>query len=702
MKKQIVIPVCCVLSAALIGGSIYGVMKFNDSRIVVDVLPVSMLSTQYWNSSSSYGYVTSNVSQQIYLEEKQVISDIYVQEGDTVSIGDKLVAFDTTLSELDMADKQIELQQIDLQIKDLNKQIEQIKANKVPENISPSFDDFNSSYNDGSDEDGNIENVVMRGTPSSGIRTAAYISNSGSGGIIPVNLKVTENPQETEDESDSQFSEAEDVLDFSTEPSESTGTYEVLCTDETIITREFINKIRGCDEDGSNQNDDRALIVVLKTPEHGSWITLNGSRLPELTDDEIPTRLGQFRKNGNKMNTYPKKLDGKTDILHLNGQDVVYCTPNTEITAAFLKLISESEASGTRTVILKIKGQKDYTLDPKQISIPADESEIDTTSIDYFIKNNGFKIVEPEPETQPETDAPETDDPGVIDPGDDPGIVDPGIDDPGILPGDDPGLLPGGEPGGDAPVYSQDEIKQLVTEKEQEIAKLQTQRKQAQLDMTKLQKEIDGSVVTSSVNGVVKTAVDPASENSGIESGQPFIVVQSEEGLYLTGTIDEMQLNHVSVGQNITANSYMSGSTFTAEITEISDYPTENQMGWSENANLSYYPFKAYIEDADGLTNGENVDIMMDSLNADPDAADTLYLLKAYIRQDDDGSSYVYVRDDQQKLKKQTVITGKSLYSSYTEIKEGLTINDYIAFPYGKNLKDGVKTKEGSPDNIVY
>ncbi len=258
MKKQIVIPVCCILSAALIGGSIYGVMKFNDSRIVVDVLPVSMLSTQYWSNSSSYGYVTSNVSQQIYLEENQVINDIYVQEGDTVSIGDKLVAFDTTLSELDMADKEIELQQIDLQIKDLNKQIEQIKANKVPENSSPSFDDFDGSYNEDSNDESGVNNVSMRSNSSAGIHTMAFMSGSGTGGIMPVNLKVTEKTEETEPESETQLSEAEDVLDFSTEPSESTGTYEVLCTDETIITREFINKIRGCDEDGSNQNDERA------------------------------------------------------------------------------------------------------------------------------------------------------------------------------------------------------------------------------------------------------------------------------------------------------------------------------------------------------------------------------------------------------------------------------------------------------------
>lgn len=89
--------------------------------------------------------------------------------------------------------------------------------------------------------------------------------------------------------------------------------------------------------------------------------------------------------------------------------------------------------------------------------------------------------------------------------------------------------------------------------------------------------------------------------------------------------------------------------------------------------------------------------------NTSPDGfSDDLFILKAYIRQDDDGSSYVYVRDENERLKKQPVVTGRSIYGSYIEIKEGLSMEDYIAFPYGKTLKDGVKTKEGSLENIMY
>lgn len=688
MKKQIVIPLCCVLSAAVIGGSIYGVIKFNDSKTIIDVLPVSMLSTTYWNSTSSSGYVTSNVSQQIYLEEKQVIEKIYVHEGDKVSIGDKLVAFDTTLSELDLEDKRISLQKIDLQIKDINKQIQQIKENKTPVDVGTTQNTFGSNENP--------------------------VKAPESSDTAPANIVVTENPEKDSSsesastdtgsqETSQPQAEPEKQLDFNTEATPIENAYEILCDENTIITPEFINRIRGCAEGSTEADPAKAITVILKIADSGSGLTLNGRELKLPTDDEIPTRLGKFIRNNRRMDNYPEKLDKNTDILNIDGKDVVYCKPETIITPEFIKRLlavsptENSEGQEAKAVTLHIKGQPDFILDGSKLSAP-DESKIKETTVKYFTENNDFEMKPEEPDT-------ETADSGDIDVDDPIGGGDIGDDFPiggGDIGGDIGGDFPigGGDIGG-GPVYTQEEIKQLVTQKEQEIAKLNTERKQAELDMTKLQKQIDAAVVTSSVNGIVKTAIDPSEENSGLESGSPFIVVQSEEGLYLTGTIDELQLETIKVGQTITANSYMSGGMFNAEITEISNYPTDYNMSYSENSNVSYYPFKAYIENADGLTNGEYVDLMMDTaLNSGED--DALYILKAYIRQDDDGTSYVYVRDENERLKKQTVVTGKNIYNSYTEIKSGLTMDDYIAFPYGKNLKDGVKTQEGSSDNIIY
>ena len=45
-------------------------------------------------------------------------------------------------------------------------------------------------------------------------------------------------------------------------------------------------------------------------------------------------------------------------------------------------------------------------------------------------------------------------------------------------------------------------------------------------------------------------------------------------------------------------------------------------------------------------------------------------------------------------LEKRYVVTGKSLWGSYTEILSGLTPEDLIAFPYGKHVKVGAPAVE--------
>ena len=48
---------------------------------------------------------------------------------------------------------------------------------------------------------------------------------------------------------------------------------------------------------------------------------------------------------------------------------------------------------------------------------------------------------------------------------------------------------------------------------------------------------------------------------------------------------------------------------------------------------------------------------------------------------------------------KQPVKTGKLFYGMI-EIKEGITEEDYISFPYGKKVKEGAKTKRVSMEDM--
>jgi len=59
----------------------------------------------------------------------------------------------------------------------------------------------------------------------------------------------------------------------------------------------------------------------------------------------------------------------------------------------------------------------------------------------------------------------------------------------------------------------------------------------------------------------------------------------------------------------------------------------------------------------------------------------------------EDGKKYVLKADENNRLVKQYVKTGKMVWQS-VEILSGLTMEDRIAFPYGKTAKEGVKVEE--------
>ena len=63
------------------------------------------------------------------------------------------------------------------------------------------------------------------------------------------------------------------------------------------------------------------------------------------------------------------------------------------------------------------------------------------------------------------------------------------------------------------------------------------------------------------------------------------------------------------------------------------------------------------------------------------------------VRSEEDGSSYVYVRGDDNTLKKQEVTIGKAtLYGMGKSVTSGLTYDDYIAFP-ADNISEGDPTE---------
>lgn len=235
----------------------------------------------------------------------------------------------------------------------------------------------------------------------------------------------------------------------------------------------------------------------------------------------------------------------------------------------------------------------------------------------------------------------------------------------------------------------------MIRDKHQELRDLNLDIRQSELQIKQIQKSLNDQEVTSTVKGVVKSVGDPA---KGEINGNAFLVVESTEGLYVQSTINELLLGQITEGQLLNGTSYDTGMSFEAEIREISTYPADgNHFDGYGNSNASYYPFTAYIENGDGLRNNEYVGFTT-TIDTD-DSSESIYMEKAFVRQEH-GISYVYIADENNRLKKQEVTIGKYIDGYTREIKSGLTNEDRITFPYGKKVKEGAPVKDGSMEDL--
>ena len=260
----------------------------------------------------------------------------------------------------------------------------------------------------------------------------------------------------------------------------------------------------------------------------------------------------------------------------------------------------------------------------------------------------------------------------------------------------------GGVDDGDGNNYTADELKAAISDKEDDIAQAKEDLHEAQISYKEAKAEVAKATVKAKLAGTVTTAY---SKGTLPTDGSAAIVVKAADGMYVKTSISEMELDNVKVGGTIKCVSSDTGDEYTAEVKEISDFPTADSSngGDTSNPNSSYYPIVAFIKDADGLSPGGSVEVSYSSKSMGTANENAVYLQKAYIRTEDK-KSYVYLRDKKTKrLKKQYITVGKTMNGQYIEIVSGVTEDDNIAFPYGKNLREGVKTKISEDDSeMIY
>ncbi len=256
-----------------------------------------------------------------------------------------------------------------------------------------------------------------------------------------------------------------------------------------------------------------------------------------------------------------------------------------------------------------------------------------------------------------------------------------------------------------APSDSQLDYTLQIQSLQAEIKQTEYNMRAKQLEYDQLKKKYDNSVIVATMAGSIKTINDPNNAGGGGDYGgtpSAFMVIMKSGDYMIKGTVTELNVQMLNVDMPVLIRSRTDVSqTWKGYISNID---TSQPVDENNNGNYYYdgynsgggesaskYAFYINMDSAEGLMMGQHVTIEPDYGQAE--GGDALFLGSFYIIDADvEGGAYVWAANASDRLEKRSVTLGEYNAELDTyEVLDGLTIEDYIAFPE-EGLKRGMKT----------
>ena len=610
-KKKWIISITALVLVTAIGCGFWYHAGHSSSEPVY-VYPFDYIGmTEYWgDSQESYGPVTTDKIQTVYLTETQTVTEILVQVGDTVKKGDLLMTFDTTLSDLALERKRLDVEKLKLQLEDAQDQLREINSMKPM--VIPTYDEEDT------DEEEHLGSALSGSYKISSQKT--YDGSSPEKALIcwlnssaSINDELLEAIREKAEEYQN-YNAAKSASSASALPTGTGDTQPEETKPEETEPQQTQPEQTQPEETKPQETQPEETEPEETQPEE----TKPQETQPEDTQPE-ETKPEETRPEG----TQPEETE--PEHFDVDSYYVVF-----KVTQGNMSLGSRLVWQGMKVT----KGSDGFCF---QFS--------DAVVTDHMMVQTG----EGEEVTTPQIDF--------------------------------------------GSGFTSAQIAELRSEQEKKIKDLQFQIKMTEAEYKIMQTEVNDGNVYAEIDGEVVSAL---TEEEAKQMQQPVLKVSGGGGFYVEGFVSELEKANMQIGQEVTVNDWNTGMTYTGTVSSMGDFPTGdgywNGMG---NPTASYYPFYVFVDGSADLQQGRYVSVTYSSGSSEHG----VYLNNPFVRTEG-GKSYVYVLGEDGKLEQRYVTTGKSLWGSYTEILSGLTAEDLIAFPYGKNVKAGVKAVEGDMSNL--
>ena len=252
-----------------------------------------------------------------------------------------------------------------------------------------------------------------------------------------------------------------------------------------------------------------------------------------------------------------------------------------------------------------------------------------------------------------------------------------------------------------------------------QIQQIQLDIKETEFKITSKQKEIDQAKATlsnanvlSPVTGHIKEVNANGETNPQTGEPLPFISITQEGDFRVRGTVNEMNASNFAPDMPVVIRSRTDDSVmWTGTVASVDwENPVQNNStmmmyggAQDEMTTSSKYPFYVKLNFDDGLMLGQHVYIEPEQGQmTGQEEGDGFYLPSYYINDlnDADTEPWVWAVNSKDKLEKRTLVLGNyNMDSDSYEIMEGLSLDDYIAYP-DENCREGAPVRyPGEPDD---
>ena len=236
-----------------------------------------------------------------------------------------------------------------------------------------------------------------------------------------------------------------------------------------------------------------------------------------------------------------------------------------------------------------------------------------------------------------------------------------------------------------------------------QIQSAQVDLKEAELNLKTKEAEIAHSesiLENVEVKSPVTGRVQSISENGMDNYGNPlaYITIQQSGSYRVKGMLGELQRGGLMEGSRMKIVSRTDDSVFWLGTVTLVDYENPSQgsqydmyygVSSDEMTASSKYPFYVELDSTEGLMLGQHVYMELD---AGEEETSGISISSAFIAYDEDGSTYVWA-ENRGKLEKRPVTVGEYNYMNDTmEVLEGLTEEDFLAFPDPELCQVGTPT----------